>query len=845
MKKQREKIEGKYFSFIACLLAVAVTFLLPWADFGTKKYTLYGFFKAVRAAGGIAGFAPEGGAIYAAYVLTYLAPAAVLLIVIHEVLLLFNKRNRVVNAAMYGCTFIFFTGYSIFGGYDAGLALFIFVALMGLEFLVVLYLEQSREINENYRLMKQREREEKAERKRRLYFPGKYPREFYSVIRDNFKYRWKNYMLFILSGVFSATFLTVAIGMNYILREVHSLEDIVVGTGMQQILIRAIGLILSLTTFLTAFVFSYYIKSRMSDYRMFSVLGIRSKTLSVIMMVEYAGSLLISFIAGLAIGTGILLYIRHLLIKKLGTGVIVSELGPVIYLFALAGYIIVLMMATAINYESYLRVRDSFAAVKDVTREKIPGRFLILVLLIGLDFVWSSISGYSDTSIWTVLTFAFGLYLVITRGKALLMRWADKSDRYYYRHLLEKIPFYYRFRKNCRYLILLTVIHLLMLGVYLIQLSGNLIAAPEKELCPYDFVLNMHEGDEDVVADIEEKYGAQADVYPMLRVTTPTGNSFDFMATLIMFSPPGQNVGISETTYRELHEALGLPSPAPLGLKDDEIHLVFQQDSSFKVRPIDTTPGADLMTPNLKLAQPQGAGESKQWKVKGYECKILTGMLQRGSQENLVVFSDDYFEKEYAGTEESLKMLGLFHVPPEHYKDVDRELSKLREHHIGDENYDYDIRVYYGREQIVRDIVSERYTKEVIYAFVVLMLAACACFLTYIKFSFETEDICRRYGFYDCMGMHEKEQMKTIQKEMWPFAIVPILISAAMAVIFTVQMFSLRGYGASQIQDYIKTGGAIAAVYLIIQAGWMAWLVFQMKRKIKKSRINVGRQEAE
>ncbi|KMZ55035.1 ABC transporter permease [Dorea sp. D27] len=843
MKKQREKIEGKHISAIACVLAVAVTFLLPWAYLGPEKYTLYGFFRAIYAAGGIAAYAPDGGNIYASYVVTYLALAGVLLVAVHEVLLFFNIRSRILNTAMYGCTFIYFTGYTIFGGYDAGPALFAFVAIMGLEFLVVLYLEQSKEINENYRLMKKREREEKAERRRRLHFPGRYPREFYSVIWDNFKYKWKNYILFILSGVFSATFLTVAIGMNYILRKVHSIEDIVLGTGMQQILIRAVGLIMFLTIFLTAFVFSYYIKSRMSDYRMFTVLGIRSRTLSVIMMVEYAGSLLISFIAGIAAGTGILLYMRHLLVNKLGTGVIVSSIGPAIYLFALIGYVIVLMIATAINYESYLRVRDSFASVKDVAREKIPGRFLIPASLLGLEFIRSSISSYADTSIWTVFYFAFGLYLAITYGKALLMKWTDKSDRYFYRHLLEKIPFYYRFKKNCRYLVMLTTIHLLALGLFLIQFCGNLIAKPAEELIPYDFVLTMHEGDEDTVAGIEQKYDARADLYPMIRVTTPTGNSFDFMATLIMFAPPGQNIGISEATYRKLYEARGLPEPSPLGLEEDEIHIVFQQDSSYKVRPIDASAGAGIENPYLKLGQPQGGGEYAQWRVKDYECKILTGMLQRGSQENLVVFSDDYFNSAYAKTEEGIRNLCLLNVPEEHYADVDRELQTLREKHIVDESYDYDIRVYYGSRQTVRDIVSERYTNEVVYAFVILMLAACACFLTYIKFSFEAGDICRRYGFYDCMGMHEREQMKTIRKEMWPFAVAPVLISTVTAAIYTALVFRLRTYESSQIMNYIKTGGTMAAVYLIIQAAWMAWLVYQMERKIKKSRINVGRQE--
>lgn len=151
---------------------------------------------------------------------------------------------------------------------------------MVVEFLVATYCEQSSEINRRYRMQKKKEREEKAERKRRLYFPGKYPADFARVICTNFKYNWKNYVLFIACGTLCATFLTTAIGMNQLLSTVHSKESLILGIGLQQILLRSLGLISCTTVLVTAFVFSYYIKSRMDDYRMFTLLGIRSRTLS-------------------------------------------------------------------------------------------------------------------------------------------------------------------------------------------------------------------------------------------------------------------------------------------------------------------------------------------------------------------------------------------------------------------------------------------------------------------------------------------------------------------------------------------------------------------------------------
>ena len=60
-----------------------------------------------------------------------------------------------------------------------------------LEFIIVLYLEQKDEMEEEYQKSKVQEKEEKEHLKRANYFPGKYSRNFYQVIRKNFRYHWK------------------------------------------------------------------------------------------------------------------------------------------------------------------------------------------------------------------------------------------------------------------------------------------------------------------------------------------------------------------------------------------------------------------------------------------------------------------------------------------------------------------------------------------------------------------------------------------------------------------------------------------------------------------------------
>ena len=81
----------------------------------------------------------------------------------------------------------------------------------------------------------------------------------------------------------------------------------------------------------------------------------------------------------------------------------------------------------------------------------------------------------------------------------------------------------------------------------------------------------------------------------------------------------------------------------------------------------------------------------------------------------------------------------------------------------------------------------------------------------------------------------EKEQMRTIGKEMWGFTLPPLIISVAGAVLFHILTFDIRMYSTGQIRDYLASAGVIGLLYLILQLLWTGWLVHQMRKKIRKN----------
>lgn len=830
---KQQKIYARFFSILCVIITSALALFAPWADLDGTLYTLPQLLLKVTKAGGPSGFVTDGNtAAFATYCITYLVAVLLTLYAIYGILLILGHKIHLLCYCVYGLEFFYFTSYVIFQGHVSGYALPFTGLVMVVEFLVATYCEQSSEINHRYRMQKKKEREEKAERKRRLYFPGKYPADFSRVIRTNFKYNWKNYVLFIACGTLCSTFLTTAIGMNQLLSAVHSKESLLLGTGLQQILLRSLGLILCTSILVTAFVFSYYIKSRMNDYRMFTLLGIRSRTLSYMIAVEYLTSLLISLITGMILGTVIIFALRSGLAKELDGYASIGHISPSLYGISIAAYGTILLFATAINYESYVQIRDAFGTVKTKEKESYPQSFLFLLVILGVYLVFESIAGCDEASIVNILVFLFGTLFLIKGIAAYIIKWVHRSDSTYYKRVLSRIPLQYRFKKTTRYIFLLTAAHMFVLSLYLFHIGSSFIARPVNETLPYDFVLLSHEEDQPVIDEINVTEGTDLWQYPMVRFSVQTGTSWDFVAQLVNYTPPGQYIGISENTYQKLCELRGITPQKNLNLSDHEIHLVLQQDSSYPRRNLDATPGATFENPFLMLGRPGDPGEYEPWTVTSYEVSILTGMLQRGNQENLLVCSDEMFNQYLSQVSGGPTNLCLINTGKSSYKQVDTQLQSIAEAHPEDALFDLDIKVYYEKEELLKDITSERYSKDVLYTFVLLMFTALSLFLVYTKCSYDAEDMKRRYRLFSYTGITPKDKLRTLRMEMWPFTTLPLLISTVGAILFHMRYFEVRKYTNVQILEYLKTAGVIGLLYITVQILFMGWLVRMMKKQI-------------
>ena len=177
--KPENKIHARPFSILCVLISAGLALFAPWAVIRGNTLTLPELFFAIFSAGGIESFVDSGDtAAFATLAMTYVAALSLILYGIYGILLILKKKVRLLGYISYFLYFVYICAYMTFQGHESGFALPFCGLVMLIEFMIFTYLEQSSEINRNYRMLKQREREERAERKRRLYFPGKYPPDF-------------------------------------------------------------------------------------------------------------------------------------------------------------------------------------------------------------------------------------------------------------------------------------------------------------------------------------------------------------------------------------------------------------------------------------------------------------------------------------------------------------------------------------------------------------------------------------------------------------------------------------------------------------------------------------------
>lgn len=736
----------------------------------------------------------------------------------------------------------------------------------------------------------EKERAFKRERKKRLYFPGKYSKLYYRMLWKNLKFRKRDWLLLDLAGIVATAALFVGFGIYQIFSGSYGESHGLLGPGLAETMKDFLVIMTIIMLFMLTSVLIFYRRKRMTDTGLYRLLGIRSRSLRN----AWIGEVLICFVTSVVVGLMIGSVCLYLLRLALQSGVpLLGELGTVginAYLWTVVLMLVISLFAFGFSHEVQSMKESADVRGQAVGSERMPGRHRILIIcLVAVPAIYAVIRyGQRRTAenIVVLSIFLLCMFGIMYQMGAVYLDDEKKHKNHYLEHLpfTHMIP--YRYQTTIRYLTLFVVIHVCVLFFFTMKFVSNQIATNVENLYPYDYVYLANSGDDEIFQKLEETCGAEIKTFPMIRATT-IDNTERLERPGEIPAQQGQNIGISESSYRELKKLAGESYKKELGLDDagKKVYIVYQQDQGVKAKPIDWYMMEKL--PYIHIGQPLLDFNAKQYQkyypqreIAGEERTSLIGAFRQGKYENLIVFSDQYFDKvkdnwktedAYTGekiapedtsiqseatddsedVEESMDdgagdveikegptQLVLVNIPKlskENQATADAIMKEFQKKHAYDEAFDPMVKSVYDKASSVHQRELERLMEEIVSAFVILVLTLVGMLMLHMKVEMELPEMEERYRFMIRIGMREKERLRAEGLEVSRFLWIPLLIAGPLIMLYTIVVFVVRVFKGMEIVHYFMGAVIVWAVYLLIQFLNMKRLQHKVRKRVEVS----------
>lgn len=859
MKKDRLKNTITIFLYIAAIIVP----LLPLFSIGGKSYALYQGYSHVKELG-MDGVSENAAQIWSGDI--SLIKVQIVIVLLYQVVgicyvlsVLLKKNLRLNIAAMVLALINLFLAQDGIELVTDNVMGTIFPLILGLLSVIEFFITKMMDVWDSAVKMAKdsarEDRHQKEEEKRRLYFPGNYTELFYGMVWKNFKYNWRDYRLLLMCSMVMSSLSFAGLGCYQTMAGVHRAENFLIGQGLGLILWNAMIPMGVCIVFLMVFVLVFYLKKWVEGYSIFVTLGIRKKTLYIMMGLEILFCFLFSFLTGSLLGNGILLLLRKVIYKAMGQGISLMGVTAGTY-FKMLGVMVVIyvlsLMATRDIIQDFNLIT---AATRRIRREKMPRKGLTAVTAVGALLLFGTAALYSrlnsHESIYLVGVFFVGLFLLVRYGGAMCLR-REKARSAYFANLMNHNQLYHKSKTASWYLAALSVLYICGMFYFAFQVVSVLVTEEPESLFPYDFICIADEGDDTFLTGLEEKYGVKLARYPMVRVSNVDKTE---KSEGMQPRPQGQQIGIDETTFHRLKKELdgGYRKEAlELDKEGEKVYIVHQQDRSIKAQPVDWTynsrkPFLHIGLPCVYYTPDSPSEAFMQREIAGEEIGSLIGCFRQGNLENIIVFSDEYFKKAqemwrytniYTGDpieneaeriegvtiHQGPTQLVLIHAEAEYADDIEREMEQLEANHTYEAKYDAEVKSHYSKKTAISDMETEHMMKLIVNWFVMAVLLMASMFLLYVKTASELEEKKRRAEFLNCMGMRRKERIRMLKGELYLFYWLPALITVFAVFYFTAATFRARMYTGEVIKDYLSHAVWIWFGWFLIE-GVYVWLL--------------------
>lgn len=550
----------------------------------------------------------------------------------------------------------------------------------------------------------------------------------FRIVWKSFKYNIKSFTVFFLSAIFTVM---MAFGFLYLgqMTEEIKIEGIDSIIGYQ--LTETIPIIIVVSMCVMAYSVKFYILSRIKDYTMLLVLGIKKKTFILFITMEYLFSWILSIGIGLICGNLFVALFQKILEKLAGNSVEYSVVDTKALYVKVILCCVAFIIGVVIVIIAYLGEKDISDVLKvNVAKEKYPvkkgwiglavfGVFLIIISQI-LSVVGGSMSMRQGGIIMLIISTG-GVFLILQFGMGV---WYENAkinrEKWYYQNILKWNQYYHRMSDNI-YMTVLQIIIGMAIIYFVWTVSGGIWKAnPEKY--PYDAVCKITGESREEVEDICKKYSKDLNIFSYLDC----------------YYVNSQKYGIPASTYKKL-------TGEKVDLDNDEFLYVWDEWYSFEDNRKEFPIAFGWLNRVNNITNTFKLKESRQRDV----------LVRYGN--GMLVFSDETFQKLWRKNEANFTMITM-NMDDSLVDKAEKELKNYKEIH-----QDIEIQV---KKTILKSERMEGIVRFSIIIFVVISLLAYLLFVLTIKIYSELPAMKAKYYFLKISGMKEKDRKKMIKREM-------------------------------------------------------------------------------
>ena len=568
------------------------------------------------------------------------------------------------------------------------------------------------------------------------------------IIYKNFRSNLKNYILFFLSNIVAIMELFVFYGIRSIIK--NSITDKVTAEALKTDFQIAVGIIAVITLMLMFYAMKCYIKLRIKDYSMFLILGMKKKAVSLLLLFEYCIGCVISLILGIGVGRILLYIIQRLLVKYYPRYIQMHALGYQIYKNVCLASILIMVLVFVILLIWLDRRSLGMLMAEDKQNEKRPASYMWIILaVIGNVLMIVGIILYcgSDTQyLYAHGGLLMGLILAVVFGLALFLNLLKKCKNFYYRHMLDLNQLYSRYLNHMIILVLLIVVHFFSLSYLVVQTAELLPLDQYRSQYPYDVIWITEKDNKGYAKKLASTYNGTVTEVPMIRVSTYYG---------------ANHIGISEKTYRKLSKSQAL------NLKENQI-AVRIENSDAKQEDIKDSAYWEVYS-TLYAGKYFGKQDSDtlidvkediHFNIQSICTQTIVGKYSTdGWHENIIVFSDEYFNKQWNAISlknDNASELELFTFPTTRREPVCQKLKQYNQkssyHEMGKLQNNLYITDQYLNGQKMRALFSMSSK-----IFLIIASILSGFFIMSLKTLTEFPALQKRFEFFKCMGMRENQ----------------------------------------------------------------------------------------